>query len=91
MKFGENSPSGLEDRDSGCCIRTCGIVTRQLNVRPPTFSAQSPEPTSTAVHGMVASLRAPRTKSAHSPTMRKRLPVVANPQDLVSDTPLHNR
>ena len=49
MKFGENSPSGLEDHDSGCCIRS--IVTRQLNVRPPIFSAQSPEPTSTAAHG----------------------------------------
>jgi len=49
MKLGENSPSGLEDRDSGCCIQS--TVTRQLNVRPPIFSAQSPEPTSTAAHG----------------------------------------
>ena len=48
MKFEQNSPSGLEDRDSGAASE---VLTCQLNVRLPTFSVQSPEPTSTAAHG----------------------------------------
>ena len=66
------------------------VFTCQLNVRAYQHF-KSRVPNQCQRPRMVASLRITRTPPARSPTIRKRLLVVANPQDLVSDSPLHHR